>query len=188
VVYEKQIDERGTMTSNVAANLPSATTPPSPPQASTPKFVSWIVGVLGVVTLLAMSYKTAVDALDAAKEATKKALAAEPVTEASYNELSKTVNDLSDQLKATQTEVRILAEYIQTRPIAALAGTAAHPAFHAPPIPSASAGLPAAPATAASASLPSMVERLKTVEARPAVKLPTFDAIRLKARPLPPTE
>jgi hypothetical protein len=177
------------MTSNVATNLPSTTTPPSAPRASsTPKFVVWILGALGIVTTLAMSYKTAVDALAAARDATRKALAAEPVTEASYNELSKTIDDLTDQLKATQTEVRTLAEYIQAHPLAAPPVPAEHPAFHPPPIAPASAAAAVSPPTAGSASLPAVVARLKVAEARPAAKLPTFDAVRLKARPLPATE
>ena len=174
------------MTSNLAANLPTTTTPPSAPRASTPKFVSWIVGALGVVTVLAASYKTAVDALAAAKDATTKALATEPVTEASYNELSKSVNDLSDQLKATQTEVRTLAEYIESHPAAV---AAAHPATSPAASPAApAAGSSAAAVAAAPASLPAVVDRLKAAEARPTARLPTFDAVRRKARPAAPVE
>jgi hypothetical protein len=169
------------MTSNVATNLPSSTTPPPAPRASTPKFVTAIVGALSIVTLLAMSYKTAVEALAAAKDATKKALSAEPVSEASYNELSKTISELSDQLKATQTDVRTLAEYIQTHPPAALPGATGNAGARPSPTPPASASA-ASPPPASSASLPVVLARLKAVENRPALKPPTFDEVRDKAR------
>lgn len=145
----------------------SGATSPSVEKTSTPKFVAWIVGLLGAITLLAGSFKTAVEALDEAKAATDKALHADNtanvVTQESYDQLAKTVNDLTEQLKSTQTEVRILAEYVQTRS-SAPGGNAPH-----------------APASAAQPLPATVVNNLKSVEARPVVKLPSFDAIKAKS-------
>ena len=77
------------MTSAAAIGSPTSTTPPAKP--STPKVVSWAVGIFAALAAVFTAYTTAAQALAKAEQATKQAVAAakEPVAGASYDELQR---------------------------------------------------------------------------------------------------
>jgi hypothetical protein len=183
------------MTSNAEELATSSNVATPVARTSTPKLVVWALSLLGAVTLLAASYKNAVEALSEAKQATVNALATEPVTEASYNELAKTITDLSTQLKSTQSELALLADYVRVHPATGSSASPQNigtptPAERAPPA-SAPSGPPpslAGKGPAAALSVPSeLVERTRKIEATPLPAPRPFSAVRSQARSNPVT-
>lgn len=150
--------------------------------------VTKVVATLAAVALVAGSYTQAVQAVATARDATKTALSAEstarkaePVTEATYGELAKSVDDLTQQLKDTQSELALLAQYVQEHSATPSAGVPPHavpPAAAARPPgfphPVAEAPAPAGPAATPSA----IVARTRAVQARPISKPMSFQVLR----------
>src|SRR5579859_4691243 len=101
------------MTTNAAA---LTTDPPASAKKWTvAKVVSGLIAVLGGAAAIATAYNNAVDALTEARKAAQTAERAEPVTKESYEELSKTVTDLTQQLNETKTELSLLVELVEAK-------------------------------------------------------------------------